>query len=153
MNRFLAMTISAVLTIGLLSGCANMTREDTGTLIGGVAGAAVGSTIGGGRGNTAAIVLGALAGSMIGSKIGKYMDQQDRMRAAQAFEYNRTGQTTSWKNPDTGNHYEVTPTKTYETDQGTPCREFTMDAQVGDRPQQVYGTACRQADGSWKIVK
>jgi surface antigen len=70
----------------------------------------------------------------------------------QVFEYNRTNQPSSWTNPDTGNSYTVTPTQTYES-QGTPCREFTMNSQIGGKTEQVYGTACRQADGSWKIVK
>ena len=31
-------------------------------------------------------------------------------------------------------------------------REFTLDATVGGTPgQQVYGTACLQADGSWEL--
>jgi surface antigen len=153
MKRFVAITMSAILSASLISGCANMTKEDTGTLLGGAVGAAVGSGVGKGEGRTAAIILGAIAGSMIGSKIGQYMDEQDRMKTAQVLEYNRTGQTGTWHNPDTGYQYEVTPTKTYDTNEGTPCREFTMDAQVGGKTQQVYGTACRQADGSWKMVK
>ena len=57
-----------------------------------------------------------------------------------------------WRNPDTGDTYSVTPTRTYETEQG-PCREFTMQASIGGRPDTVYGTACRQSDGSWKVVR
>lgn len=37
--------------------------------------------------------------------------------------------------------------------QGTPCREYYMTANIGGKKEQVYGTACRQADGSWKIEK
>jgi surface antigen len=44
----------------------------------------------------------------------------------------------------------VVPTRTYASAQG-PCREYTMDAVVGGRPENVYGTACRQADGSWRV--
>ncbi|HQU15272.1 MAG: RT0821/Lpp0805 family surface protein [Gammaproteobacteria bacterium] len=64
---------------------------------------------------------------------------------------NRTGQPGSWRIPDTGGRYTVTPTKTYETRNGR-CREYTMDARTGGRPAQVYGRACRQRDGSSKIV-
>jgi len=32
------------------------------------------------------------------------------------------------------------------------CREYTSTATVGGRPVETYGTACRQPDGSWKIV-
>ena len=73
------------------------------------------------------------------------------MRAAQVFETYPTGSPGSWRNPD-GTDYTVTPTRTYETAQG-PCREFTMRAIIGGQPDTVYGTACRQADGSWKVVQ
>lgn len=144
------LVVSCALTTMIVSGCA-LNREQTGALAGGMVGAATGSTIGGGSGRTAAIILGALLGTAIGANIGRHMDEQDRMKTAQVLESNKTGQPTTWINPDTRDRYTVTPTRTYE-EQGTPCREFTMNANVGDETQKVYGTACRQSDGSWKIV-
>ena len=35
---------------------------------------------------------------------------------------------------------------------GRYCREYTTEAVVGGRTKQVYGTACRQPDGSWQLV-
>ncbi|MEQ8398496.1 hypothetical protein [Thalassobaculum sp.] len=32
------------------------------------------------------------------------------------------------------------------------CREYTTTAYVNGRPVESYGTACRQPDGSWRIV-
>ena len=88
---------------------------------------------------------------MIGRHVGETMDQNDRMYTAQTLNDSRTGATTRWTNPDNGNVYEVTPTRTFETESG-PCREFTLDATVGGEPgQEVYGTACLQADGSWRL--
>jgi surface antigen len=43
----------------------------------------------------------------------------------------------------------VVPARTYRGTDG-PCREYTLDANVGDKPEQLYSTACRQRDGSWK---
>jgi len=41
-----------------------------------------------------------------------------------------------------------------ERDRGTgPCREYYMTADIGGKKKQIYGKACRQADGSWKVVK
>lgn len=134
-----------------LSSACTLTQEQTGAVVGGAVGAAAGSTVGSGSGRTAAVILGALAGTAIGANIGRQMDEQDRLRTAQVLESNRTGQTTSWVNPDTTTRYAVTPTKTYESGDG-PCREFTMNADVGGEANQVHGTACRQSDGSWKIV-
>jgi len=44
------------------------------------------------------------------------------------------------------------------TDPGAPyrtdtCREYQSTTQINGRPQQVYGTACRQPDGSWRVVE
>lgn len=35
---------------------------------------------------------------------------------------------------------------------GLYCREFLHTVTIGGRSQQAYGTACRQPDGSWRIV-
>lgn len=150
MNITLRVT-SVVLAASLIAGC-TATQEQSGTLLGGAAGAAAGSAIGGGSGRTVAIILGALVGSAVGANIGRHMDEQDRIRTAEVMEYSPTGRSSTWRNPDTQTAYTVTPTRTYETNVG-PCREFTMNAEVGGRPEQVYGTACRQPDGSWRIVR
>jgi surface antigen len=46
----------------------------------------------------------------------------------------------------------VTPSVTWQADDGRYCREFTGTATVGGEPRQVYGRACRQPDGAWEIV-
>ena len=127
-------------------------NEQAGMVIGGVLGGVLGSEVDGrrGHGRTAAIIIGTIAGAAIGGSIGRSMDETDRLKTAHSLENVRTGVPSSWRNPDTGNAYTVTPTKTYETRSG-PCREYTVDAKIGGRTEQVYGTACRQPDGSWKV--
>ncbi len=125
------------------------TKETKGAVAGAVVGGVVGSTIGGGSGRAVAIAAGTVVGALIGSHIGQKMDEADRLKTAQALESTPTGQRSTWHNPDNGNQYTVTPTRTYETSAG-PCREYSMDATVGGKPEKVNGTACRQADGSWK---
>jgi surface antigen len=145
--------MAAGLVVAGMAGCAapGGPNETSGTIIGGVLGGALGSQVGGGRGRTAATVIGALIGANIGANVGRSMDGNDRARTANAFETSGTGQTTQWVNPDSRNQYAVTPTRTYES-AGAPCREYTMKAVVGGRPDNVYGTACRQPDGSWKVM-
>lgn len=150
MKKSTASMVAGVLAASLIGGCA-ATQEDTGTLIGAAGGAAAGSAIGSGSGRVAAIILGALAGGAIGRNVGRHMDEQDRIQTAQAMEYTPTGERRTWRNPDTNYEYGVTPTRTYQTAQG-PCREFTMDGYVDGRPQQVNGTACRQPDGTWRVL-
>jgi len=135
------------------SGCETMSQAEQAEVIGGVVGGVVGAQVGEGSGRTVAIIVGTLAGAMIGRQIGETMDDVDRMRTARSLNDSRTGQSTTWVNPDNGYEYKVTPTRTFER-AGGPCREFSLDATVGGQPdQEVYGTACLQADGSWMLVR
>lgn len=35
---------------------------------------------------------------------------------------------------------------------GDHCRDYRQTVTVGGQPSTAYGTACRQADGSWKLI-
>ncbi len=132
-------------------GCETTTHGQQGQVIGAVVGGVVGAQVGDGHGRTAAIILGSIAGSMIGQHIGESMDDTDRVLAAQTLNENRTGESKTWVNPDSDYRYTFTPTRTYERSSG-PCREFRLDATIGNQSdQEVYGTACLQADGSWLV--
>ncbi|MEJ2343959.1 MAG: RT0821/Lpp0805 family surface protein [Gammaproteobacteria bacterium] len=125
-------------------------REALGSVVGAVVGGAAGSRIGKGNGRVAATVIGAIVGYMVGGTVGRSMDAGDRACVGQALEYSAPNQPVAWRNPDSGVDYRITPRRTYRSD-GRYCREFTRQALIGGRTQTVYGTACRQADGSWKI--
>lgn len=142
------MACAAVITLGMTA----CTNEQGGQVIGGIMGGAAGSQIGGGTGKTVATVVGTLVGVMIGGAVGRSMDETDRLMAAQSLEYNRTNQPSTWHNPDTGVNYTVTPTSTYQNASGQYCREYQTDVIVGGKRELAYGTACRQPDGSWKVV-
>jgi surface antigen len=147
----LSRTAAAAALLALL-GCASPpTQEQAGMVIGGVLGGVLGSQVGQGHGRTAATIVGTIVGAAIGGAVGRSMDEQDRIKTAHTLETVRTGVPSQWRNPDTGNVYTVTPTRTIETAQG-PCREYTIDAVIGGKKEQVVGTACRQADGSWRVV-
>ena len=141
-----------VLGCSLMSmvGCSNLSNQDIGTVTGGVAGGLLGSTIGSGGGKMLAIGMGTLAGAYIGGKIGHNMDETDQLKAQRAFEQAPTGHQTTWQNPDSGNRYTVTPERTFQNQAQQPCREYNMTAIIGGKKEHMYGTACRQADGSWK---
>jgi surface antigen len=144
-----SITLATTLAV---TGCATYQgqQERTGMVIGGILGGVLGNQVGGGHGRTAAIIAGTLAGAAIGGAIGHNMDANDRARVGQSLETVRTGVPSRWHNPDSGNDYTVVPTSTYESSAG-PCREYTIDAVIGGRKEKVYGTACRQADGSWRV--
>jgi surface antigen len=136
-----------------LAGCQNMSQADVGTMTGAVAGGLLGSMVGQGSGRILAIGAGALAGSMIGNAVGKKMDETDQLKMQQALENNQAGQPAYWRNQKTGVRYEMTPVRNVTHHGNKYCREYRTTADVGGKQQQVYGTACRQPDGAWKIVK
>jgi surface antigen len=137
-------------------GQTNSGGEVVGTLLGAAVGGLIGSQIGDGTGNKIAIGAGVLAGGLLGNRLGANLNCQDQRyhadTAQNAFETQRTGATSTWVNPDTGHAGSVTPTKTYQTGDGTNCRDFTQTLDVGGRQETGHGTACRQPDGTWRIV-
>jgi len=145
--------ITAIMAIAITAGGCTSTggaNEQAGMIIGGVLGGVAGKQVGKGNGRTAAIIVGTLIGSHIGGSIGKSMDDTDRLKMAHSLETVRTDVPTTWNNPDTNNNYTVTPTRTYKANTG-PCREYTVDAIIGGKKEKIYGRACRQPDGSWKV--
>ena len=143
-----ALIIVTLASSALLSAC-QTTQEDSGRIIGAIAGGVLGNQVGAGSGKVAATIAGTMLGGYLGGKLGREMDENDRNRANQALETTPTNQPTSWHNPDSGHDYTVTPTKTYSRN-SLPCREYTTEAWIDGKKQTIYGTACRQEDGSWQ---
>ncbi|MEK9671054.1 MAG: RT0821/Lpp0805 family surface protein [Rhodospirillaceae bacterium] len=130
-------------------------KQGWGTVLGAGTGALVGSQLGSGRGKLAMVAIGALAGSMIGSEVGASLDRADQAyhaRTQNAALNSADWQTVSWSNPDTGHGGSVTPVRTMrQGNYGPVCREYRTTITVGGRVEEGYGTACREADGSWRL--
>ena len=131
-------------------------KETLGAVTGAVLGGFLGSKVGGGEGQLWATGAGAIIGAIAGSSVGRSLDNTDRLmmeRTSQAsLEHTKTGATSTWANPDSGHSGTVTPTKTYQNNAGDYCREYEQIVTVGGEEQKAYGTACRQADGSWRVI-
>ncbi len=138
-----------VLLSTFLFACTQNPNRDTGVATGAIVGGILGNQVGKGSGRAWATGLGMIAGAVIGGNIGARMDRQDQLNSQRTLETYSDNRSSSWKNPNTGNSYTVTPTNTYQTASG-PCREYTTKAVIGGRPETVYGKACRQSDGSWQ---
>ncbi|MBJ26805.1 MAG: hypothetical protein CMM30_00450 [Rhodospirillaceae bacterium] len=147
--------ISLVLTSGCLQNNGAGTKEQFGTIGGAVIGGLLGAQIGDGSGQLAAVAAGTLLGAFIGNDIGASLDKADQLyaeRTAQtSLESAPTGETSSWANPDNGHEGTFTPTDTYYIDDYTPCREYQQTVTIGGRTETAYGTACRDANGDWRI--
>jgi surface antigen len=150
---------AALFVATALAGCAgnpeNGTgpRENTGTLLGAVAGGLIGSQFGGRAGDqVAAGLAGAAIGGLIGNRIGASMDDEDRRRAyaaeMEALERGPSGAPVGWRNPDSGRYGSVVPGPAYAR-AGVQCRQYTQTIYIDGQPQTERGTACRNPDGTW----
>jgi surface antigen len=143
------------------TGCApDRDREVIGTLLGGIVGGIIGNQFGRGRGRTAATVAGVVLGGIAGNAITR--DRWCSDRRADAYYYNEAyydafdepdyGERYEWRNQYSGNYGYVQPTGYTEYSGYRDCREFTQVIYINGRQEQAYGVACRQPDGSWRIV-
>ncbi len=151
-------TAAALSLAAALAACSATSgpKETGGTLIGAGLGALAGSQFGHGKGRLAAVGLGTLLGALAGQSLGASLDRADRRRAAEAAQYSLeatpSGTTTAWHNPDSDNSGTITPGDGYRAPDGAYCREFQQTVTIGGRREDAYGTACRQPDGSWRII-
>jgi surface antigen len=162
MNKLLI--IGAVVTISL-SACQSSgwgQKQSVGTLLGAGGGALLGNQFGKGTGNVIATAVGTIGGALLGNEIGSSLDNADRssMQQAQVSATQASiGQKISW----IGDRNEgsvtpvregsVTPVREGTSSDGRYCREFNNRAIIGNRVQDTYGTACRQPDGSWQVIR
>jgi surface antigen len=132
-----------------------------GTGLGAVVGGVIGNQFGRGSGRTAATIGGVILGGIAGNAIAKDACRDDRH---DAYYYNNTyydafdgdeGHEYGWRNPHTHNYGYVTPGSYYDDGYegyAGPCREFSQRVFIDGRPETAYGVACRQNDGTWRIV-
>ncbi len=160
MKKLHLITVILILSIQSHSTYAECSQEEgeniLGTLVGAALGGLVGSQLGGGTGKKTAIGAGVLAGGYFGNKVSKAMNCTDHEKhystTQNALESQKTGETTTWVNPDTGNKGEVTPTRTFQSSDGIPRREFSQTIYIEGDYEQIDAKACRIKDGEWKIV-
>jgi surface antigen len=150
-----SLTIAALVASLMLAGCEG-NKQDSGLVVGAVAGGLLGNTVGRGGGRVAATMIGAVVGGIVGSEIGRSMDKQDRILAQQAeydaFERGPPGRPVHWRNPDNGRYGDVVVIETAPRGGYYRCRDYTHTIYIDGRPQTMRGTACRNPDGTWHNV-
>jgi surface antigen len=159
-NRFAAVLVAFSLTVGCAQqgGYGNnsyptVDKQTGGALLGAVGGALAGSQFGKGKGQIATTAVGTLLGAFLGSQVGSSLDRADANYAQESANYAfNTGNAAQWNNPQSGAYGNITPVRTFETN-NTFCREFQQTVTINGQAQRAFGTACKQPDGSWKIVQ
>ncbi len=140
-------------------------RDDAaaGTVVGAVAGGVIGNQFGNGADDRAAATIGgAILGGIAGNAIARGNCDNQR---ADAYYYNDTytdafdeagyGRRHEWRNPYSGRYGYVTPIRDvdgYSYGYDDECREFEQIVYIDGRPYSDTGIACRDRDGTWRIV-
>jgi surface antigen len=142
-------------TLALAACGPDVNNQDTGTVVGAIAGGVIGNQFGKGGGRVASTLAGAVVGGIVGNEIGRSLDERDRELARQAeydaWERGPDRQPVGWRNPDNGRYGEVIPEARYR--RGTvDCRDFVHRVYIDGRPRTMRGTACRNPDGTWTQV-
>lgn len=138
------------------------TDEVVGTGLGAIVGGVIGNQFGHGSGKTAATIGGVILGGIAGNAIAK---DSCKDQHADAYYYNNTyydafndrdeGEEYNWRNPYSNNYGTVSAGEYYEDGYegySGPCREFEQSVYIDGRPETATGVACRQGDGTWRIV-
>lgn len=78
---------------------------------------------------------------------------QDKTQIAQSIqntlEFEKSGTSIVWENPETGHMATVTPIRTMKNAQSQFCREYRLEDTLGGETQTTFGVACRNADKKW----
>jgi len=146
-----------MLVASLLAGCSEDIKwgQTGGAVLGGIGGAVLGAQFGRGTGKLAMTALGGVLGALAGSQLGKQLDQADKVEAGKAEERAQSapvGQSVVWTNPESGHSGTVTPVSEGPDRAGNFCREYQSTLSVDGKEERGSGIACRQPDGSWKVV-
>lgn len=152
MNRIGFVGALAVLVLPLAGCMGNGPNQDVGTLFGAATGAVVGGALG--NGSLGAVAAGAVVGGFLGNALGSELDAADQRRAVdaqyRALEYGRTGAPVEWRG-GRGRYGDVVAGSPYRVNDYN-CRDYTHTIYIDGRPEVARGTACKQPDGTWRVV-
>jgi surface antigen len=134
-----------------------------GTLFGMTAGGLIGNQFGHGTSKDVATVLGVAGGGLIGNDLGRAADNANYGTAQTyympPYAYEPPVYYYNGYNAYQPNY--VAPTSPSPADQPVTyinkasgyCREVSQQVDVNGSMQEIYGTACLQRDGTWRVVQ
>ena len=151
--------LAAALLALTLSGCADDPGafQVLGSALGGAIGGIAGNQVGTGIGRVLATAAGGALGAYYGGKLFRQMAEADQNLARQAqweaLERAPSGQPVRWRNPDNTASGQVQAQPAYSANNNAPCRRYSHRIRVGGEEETETGVACRQDDGSWRVVQ
>ena len=147
---FVKKLVPAAMAIALLAGCVSTSQEATKNAE--TVGGRIPSTYGNASGKVASSGTGPLLGAFIGGAAIQPSDAAAAEAAAKRAYAAPIGDKVGWTNPATGHYGSLTTTREGYNNAGQYCREFHQTVTTRSQTELAYGTACKQADGTWKIV-
>jgi surface antigen len=135
---------------GIPDGTCN--KKAIGAIMGGAIGGVIGAQVGEGASRNIAILVGAAAGTLIGRHIGGKMDEADRACVGEALEKAGDNRTVAWAGGDGSTTYRVTPLAR-RPDTDPACRMFELQAATSAGASTSNAQACRDPDGSWRVIE
>jgi surface antigen len=132
------------------------TGETLGLAGGTIVGSLIGAQFGAGWGQALSTVGAASLGGVVGYSVGHRYDPSD-VRAFHAsifwaLDRSRDGELSAWSNPATGVAGTITPTKTFQAEDGRTCRTYYATVDTGDASDARTATACRDVAGVWDLA-
>ncbi len=125
-------------------GCANKAQQ--GATMGGLAGATIGALTF--KDKLLGAAVGAGVGVLMGYIVGNEWDKHDEKQIQQSLEKGKSGQTTTWQNPDSGKSYSATPSHPYMEDNKVYRDVVIKDDKDGDT---IMAKAWRDNNGTWHL--
>lgn len=126
-----------------------------GAIVGALAGGLLGNAISRGPQRGAGTAVGAIFGGLLGASIGNNLNCEQRSYAIDAnyrgFEAGRPHARYDWRDPR-GEAYGYVQVGDYYQDRGLRCTTYTQEIWVHGRPETARGRACRQPDGTWRMI-
>jgi len=161
--RSVGAAVAAVLLTGLvvlpLGGCETIQREtglNRSTQTGALGGATFGGIVAALAGaNPAWIAASVVLGGVTGGAIGNYLGRDDGEKHARsnlsALDTLGRGQTSTWRNDQTGNSGSTTVTSVTSRADGTQCKAFRETVRTKAETVTKEATACRAPGGTWRV--
>lgn len=142
-----------------LGGCETIEKEtgfNRDTQLGAAGGAAFGGIVAAlASANPAWIAASVIMGGVAGGALGNYLGKDDSQKHVQtnlnALETLGAGQTASWTNNKTGNSGSTRVTRVFTNPNGQLCKAYSETVRTAEKTVTEEATACKQANGSWKL--
>ena len=154
-----AVLLVASMALLPVAGCQTIEREfgfNRDTQMGAAGGAAFGGIVAAlASANPAWIAASVILGGVAGGAIGNHLGRQDATRHARtnanALDTLAQGQTSSWKNNQTGNYGSTTVTRVTHDGNGMTYKNYREQIHTKAESVTKEGTACKSPGGSWKV--